>query len=34
MMEDNFKEIDKPQRRLTHTMKEVVRKEVVMFLEA
>lgn len=34
MMEDNFKEIAKPHHRLTHTMKEVVRKEVVMFLEA
>jgi len=34
MMEDNFKPVAQPQRRLNPTMKEVVRKEVVKLLEA
>jgi len=33
MMEDNFKPVAQPQRRLNPTMKEVVRKEVVKLLE-
>ena len=33
-MEDNFKLVAQPQRRLNPTMKEVVRKEVVKLLEA
>ena len=33
-MEDNFKPVAQPQRRLNPTMKEVVRKEVVKLLEA
>jgi len=34
LMEDNFKSVAQPQRRLNPTMKEVVRKEVVKLLEA
>ncbi|GAU47732.1 hypothetical protein TSUD_386910 [Trifolium subterraneum] len=34
MMEENYKPIAQPQRRLNPTMKEVVRKEVVKLLEA
>jgi len=34
LMEDNFKPVAQPQRRLNPTMKEVVRKEVVKLLEA
>jgi len=34
MMEENFKPVAQPQRRLNPTMKEVVRKEVVKLLEA
>jgi len=34
LMEDNFKQVAQPQRRLNPTMKEVVRKEVVKLLEA
>jgi len=33
MMEDNFKPVAQPQRRLNPTMKEVVQKEVVKLLE-
>jgi hypothetical protein len=34
MMEENFKPVAQPQRRLNPSMKEVVRKEVVKLLEA
>jgi hypothetical protein len=34
MMEDDYKPVAQPQRRLNPTMKEVVRKEVVKLLEA
>jgi hypothetical protein len=34
MMEENYKPVTQPQRRLNPTMKEVVRKEVVKLLEA
>ncbi|MCI27130.1 hypothetical protein A2U01_0048328 [Trifolium medium] len=34
MMEDDYKQVAQPQRRLNPTMKEVVRKEVVKLLEA
>ncbi|MCI39655.1 hypothetical protein A2U01_0060887, partial [Trifolium medium] len=34
MMEDEYKPVAQPQRRLNPTMKEVVRKEVVKLLEA
>ena len=34
LMEEDFKPVAQPQRRLNPTMKEVVRKEVVKLLEA
>ncbi|MCI42984.1 hypothetical protein A2U01_0064221, partial [Trifolium medium] len=34
MMEDDYKPVAQPQRRLNLTMKEVVRKEAVKLLEA
>ncbi|MCI57469.1 hypothetical protein A2U01_0078720, partial [Trifolium medium] len=34
MMEDDYKPVAQPQRRLNPTMKEVVRKEIVKLLEA